>query len=61
MVRALALSAVDRGFESHWVKPKTLKFVFVASLLSRNSKNWLARNQDRNQDNVSEWSDMSIP
>jgi hypothetical protein len=24
----------DRGFESGWVKPKTIKLVFVASLLS---------------------------
>jgi len=39
------------------VKPKTIKFVFVASPLNRSkSKDWLARNKN----NVSELSDMSI-
>jgi hypothetical protein len=33
MVSVLVSSAVDGGFESNWVKPKTIKFVFVASLL----------------------------
>ena len=39
------------------VKPKTIKLVFVASLLiiRRKSTYWLARNKD----NVSEWGDMS--
>ena len=39
------------------VKPKTIKSAFVAYRLSthRNRKEWLARNQD----NVSEWCDMS--
>ena len=31
MGSVLASSAVDRGFEPRWVKPKTLKLVFVAS------------------------------
>ena len=39
MVRVFASSAVDRGFEprlgqTHVVKPKTIKLVFVASPLS---------------------------
>ena len=34
MVSMLASSAVDRGFESDWVKPKTIELVFVASPLS---------------------------
>ena len=34
MVSVLALSAVDRGFKPGWVKPKTIKLVFVASPLS---------------------------
>ena len=55
MVSVLALSAVDRGFEPHRVKPKT-KLVFVASPLSTQSKDLLTRNQI----NVSEWGDMSI-
>jgi hypothetical protein len=41
------------------VKPKTIKLVFVASPLStlrRKSKDGLAQNQN----NVSEWGDMSI-
>jgi hypothetical protein len=51
MVSVLASSVVDRGFEPGRVKPKTIKLVFVASSLSTR----LARNQN----NVSEWSDMS--
>ena len=55
----LILSAVDGGFEPCPVKPKTIKLVFVASLLSTSLrskiKDWLARNQD----NVSERSYMS--
>ena len=50
MVSVLASSAVDRG-----VKPKTMKLVFVASSLSIKEKDWLVRDQN----NVSEWSDMS--
>jgi hypothetical protein len=43
------------------VKPKIINCVFVAynakhAVLRRKSKDWLARNQD----NVSEWSDMYI-
>ena len=34
VVSVLASSAVDRGFEPGQVKPKTMKFVFVAFLLS---------------------------
>ena len=49
MISVLGSSAVDR------VKPKTIKWVCVASL-RRKSKDWLARNQD----NMSEWGDMSI-
>jgi len=41
------------GSSPDLVTPKTIKLVFVASL---RSKNWLAQNQD----NTSEWSDMSI-
>jgi hypothetical protein len=44
------------GSSSGQIKPRTIKWVFHASPLSRSkSKDWLARNQD----NVSEWSDMS--
>ena len=34
IVSMLASSAVDRGSSSSWVKPKTMKLVFVASPLS---------------------------
>ena len=34
MVSMLASSEVDRGFDPGRVKPKTIKMVFVASLLS---------------------------
>ena len=34
MVSVLALSAVGHGLSSSWVKPKTMKLVFVASPLS---------------------------
>jgi hypothetical protein len=41
------------------IKPKTIRLVFVASAkhakLRRKSKDWLVRNQD----NVSEWDDIS--
>ena len=53
IVSVLASSVVDR------VKPKTMKLVCVASphvALRSKSKYWLARNQN----NVSEWSDISI-
>jgi hypothetical protein len=53
MVSVLASSVVDRGFNP-WSN-QTVKLVFVASPLSTNSKDWLARNRN----NVSEWSDMS--
>ena len=60
MVNVLASSAVDRGFEprsSHTKDYKTGIYCFFAKhgALSRKSKDWLARNQNK----VSEWSDMS--
>ena len=52
----LTSSAVDRGFAPCLVKPMTIKLVFVASPINtKYYKHWLARNQN----NVSEWSDMS--
>ena len=61
MVSVLASSAVDPGFEPHSDQTKDYKFgisCFSAkhAALRRKSKNWLARNQD----NVSEWDEMSI-
>ena len=50
MVSMLASSAVDRGFDPWSVKPKTIKFVFVASPLSTQQKE---KEQRRNQNNVS--------
>jgi hypothetical protein len=60
MVSVLASSAVYRGFEPRSGQIKDYEiciFWFFAkhAALSRKSKDWLARNQD----NVSEWSDMS--
>jgi hypothetical protein len=57
----LASSAVDRGFEPGSGRTKDYKigiccFSFKHTALRRKGKDWLARNQD----NVSEWGDMSI-
>ena len=61
MVNVLTLSAVDRGFELRSCQTKDYKigmccFSGKYTALSRKSKDWLARNQN----NVSEWGDMSI-
>ena len=61
MVSVLASSAVDRGFEPRSGQTKDYKigiccFSARYAALRRKSKDWL----DRNQNNVSEWSDMSI-
>ena len=60
MVSVLASSTVDRGFEPRSGRTKDYKigiccFSAKHAALRRKSKDWLARNQD----NVSEWSDMS--
>jgi len=61
MIRVLTSSAVDRGFEPRSGQTKDYKigiccFSGKHAVLRRNSNDWLARNQD----NVSEWGDMSI-
>ena len=60
MVRVLASSAVDHGFELRSGQTKDYKigiccFSAKQAALRRKSKDWSARNQN----NVSEWSDMS--
>ena len=60
MVSMLASSAIDRGFEprSGQTKDYTIGiccFSAKHAALRRKSKDWLARNQN----NVSEWSDIS--
>ena len=60
MVSLLASSAVDRRFEPWSGQTKDYKigiccFSAKHAALRRNNKNWLARNQN----NVSEWSNMS--
>jgi hypothetical protein len=60
MVSMLTSSAVDRGFEPWSGQTEDWKigmccFSAKQAALSSKSKDWLARNQD----NVSEWSDMS--
>jgi hypothetical protein len=60
MVRVLASSVVERGLESRSGQTKDFKigiccFSAKHAALRRKSKDWLARNQN----NVSEWSDMS--
>ena len=60
MVSVLASSALDRGFEPRSGQTKDFKigmccFSANHAALKRRSKDWLARNQN----NVSEWSDMS--
>ena len=61
MVRVLALSTVDHGFDHRSGQTKDYKIGICSfsdkhTALRRKSKNWLARNQD----NLSEWSDMFI-
>jgi hypothetical protein len=61
MVTVLASSAVDRVFESRSGQTKYYKigsFCFSEKhgALKRKNKDWLTRNQD----NMSEWGDMSI-
>ena len=61
MVSVLSSSAVDRRFEPLPYQTKDNKigiccFSAKHKALRRRSKDWLAQNQD----NVSEWSDMSI-
>ena len=61
MVSVLASSAVDRGFEPRLGQTKDYNngiccFSAKYAALRRKSKDWLALNQN----NVSEWSDMSI-
>ena len=60
MVNMLASSAVDRGFEPRSGQTKDFKidiccFSAKHAALRRKNKDWLAQNQN----NVSEWSDMS--
>ena len=61
MVCMLASSAVDHRFEPRSDQTKDYKIGFCCfsakhEALRRKNKDWLARNQD----NVSEWGDMSI-
>ena len=61
MVSVLASSAVDRGFDPRSGQTNDFKigiccFSAKHAALRRKSKDWLARNQN----NVIEWSDMSI-
>jgi hypothetical protein len=61
VVSVLASSAVDDGFETRSGQTKDYKigicfFSAKDTALRRKSKDWLAQNQN----NVSEWSDMSI-
>ena len=60
MVSMLTSSVVDRGFEPRSGQTKDYKigiccFSARHTALRRKSKDWLARNQN----NVSDWSDMS--
>ena len=60
MVSVLASDAVDRGFESRSGQTNNYKigmscFSAKHAALRRKSKDWSSRNQN----NVSEWSDMS--
>ena len=61
MISGLASSEVDRGFEPRSGQTKDYKigicyFSTKHAALRRKSKDWLTRNQD----DVSEWGDMSI-
>jgi hypothetical protein len=61
MVSVLSLSVIDRGFKPRSGQTKDYKngiccFSAMCAALRRKSKDWLGRNQD----NVTEWGDMSI-
>jgi hypothetical protein len=61
MVSVLALSWIDHGFKFRSGQTKDYKIGICCdsptrAALRRKSKDWLARNQD----NVSEWGDMSV-
>jgi hypothetical protein len=62
MVSVLASSAVDRGFEFRSVQTKDYKVIDMCCFsakhapLRKKNKDCLARNQD----NVSEWGDISM-
>jgi hypothetical protein len=61
MISVLVTGAVDCGFEPRSGQTKDYEigiccFSTKHAALRRKSKDWLARNQD----NVSEWGDMSI-
>ena len=61
MVSVLASSVGDHGFEAQLGQTKDYKigiccFSAKQAALSRKSKDWL----DRNQNNVSEWRDISL-
>ena len=61
IVSVLASSVVDRGFEPRLGQTKDYQigiccFSAKHAALRRKSKDWLAQNQN----NVSEWSDMSL-
>ena len=61
MVSVLVLSVVDRGFEPRSGQTKDYKIGVCClsvkhTALKKKSKDWLARNQNT----MSEWSDMSI-
>jgi hypothetical protein len=61
MVSVLVSSAIDRGFEPRSDQTKDYNigicsFSTKHTALRRKNKDWLPRNQD----NVSEWSEMSI-
>ena len=61
MVSVLASSAVNRGFEPRSGQTKDYEigiccFSAKHAALKKKSKDWLARNQN----NVSEWGDMSV-
>jgi len=61
MASVLASSMVDRGFAHRSDQTKDYKICICCfsakhTTLGRKSKDWLARNQD----NLSEWADMSF-
>jgi hypothetical protein len=61
MVSVLSSSPIERGFEARSGQSKDYKIGICSisakhALLRRKNRDWLARNED----NVSEWGDMSI-
>jgi hypothetical protein len=61
MVRVLVWIAVDRGFKSRWGQTKEYKIGIGCLSAKHSALRWMSKDMwPQNQDNVSEWDNMSI-